>query len=110
MIRQILLFFVLFFGATSAHAVIVFREGWNKPENSDVKSYTEEGATEFLRKDTTLREMIDGPKACVIEVVKGCHQQGEKAHFTINGTKSKNCNKINNNYMGSKNVHIPCSR
>ncbi|KFI21243.1 hypothetical protein [Nitrosococcus oceani] len=90
----------------SAYAGIIFKDGWDLPENSNVRSYTQEGATDFLEKESEgLKKMIDKP-ACMLEVTKGCHQP-DTPHFTANGTKSKSNCKVDP-YAGSKSIHIPC--
>jgi hypothetical protein len=92
--------------AGSAQAAIQFKPGWDSPENSDVQTYTQQEATEFLRnKSDDLRKIIDGPSTCVLEVTKGCHQPGN-AHFTVNGTKSKDQCKVKSIYVGSKSDHV----
>ncbi|MBP0020383.1 MAG: hypothetical protein J7647_22870 [Cyanobacteria bacterium SBLK] len=94
--------------AGSAEAVIQFKTGWDAPENSDVRDYTKEGATQFLRgKSEDLRKIIDGPQACILEVTKGCHQVSQP-HFTVNGAKSTSKCKVDSTYVGSKSDHVPC--
>lgn len=95
--------------AGSAQAAIVFKQGWDSPENSDVRPYTKEQATTFLRSQSDdLKKIIDGPAPCVLEVTKGCHDRRPgKAHFTINGAKSKTSCKVDSIYVGSKSDHEP---
>ncbi|TJZ73282.1 hypothetical protein [Chitiniphilus eburneus] len=91
-----------------AHATIVFKEGWNSAENSDVQQYSKEEATTYLRGHSeSLKAIIDGPAACVLEVTKGCHQAND-SHFTVNGAKSTNKCKVDSVYVGSKSDHVSC--
>lgn len=89
----------------AANAAITFKKGWNDPDNSDVKSYTQAEATTYLRnKSDSLKEMIDKP-ACQLNVSKGCHQKSDP-HFTLDGIGSKaSCKNV---YAGSKSIHISC--
>ena len=97
----------LLLAAGSAQAAIQFKAGWDSPENSDAKKYTQSQATDFLRNQSDdLKKIIDGPAACVLEVTKGCHQP-TKPHFTINGTKTKDSCKVKSIYVGSKSDHEP---
>ncbi len=95
--------------AGSAQAAIEFKDGWDLPENSDVKTFTKEQATEFLTNQSEdLKKIIGGPAACVLEVTKGCHDtRPGKAHFTINGVKSKSSCNVKSIYVGSKSDHEP---
>jgi len=90
-----------------AQAVIEFKPGWDSAENSDVRVYSKEEATEFLsNKSEDLAKIIKGPAACVLEVTKGCHDQRPGlAHFTVNGLKSKDTCKVKSIYVGSKSDH-----
>lgn len=84
---------------------IFFKDGWDDEDNSNVKKYTKETATQFLRSySDEMKLAIDSPK-CTINVTKGCHQPGD-AHFTLNGVGSKPaCASI---YGGSRSIHVPC--
>jgi hypothetical protein len=95
--------------AGPALGAIVFKEGWDSAENSDVRAYTKEQATAHLRSQSEdLKKIIDGPAPCVLEVTKGCHDRRPgKAHFTINGAKSKPACKVKTIYVGSKSDHEP---
>jgi hypothetical protein len=95
-------------GAATAGIVpltIVFKPGWDDPENSDVRAYTIATATQFLRDYTSgMKSAIDKP-SCLINVSKGCHQTNDP-HFTLDGVGSKST--CRSNYAGSKSIHIPC--
>lgn len=100
---------VILLTASSAHAAISFKKGWNDLENSDVRTYTQDEVTEILRAQSEdLRLIIDGPSACMLEVTKGCHdKRAGKSHFTINGAKSTDKCKVKSIYVGSKSDHEP---
>lgn len=89
-----------------AHADIVFKPGWNDPENSNVHVYTQQEATVFLSNySEDLKKGIDS-SSCKINVTKGCHQPTDP-HFTLDGVGSKPSCK--SSYAGSKSVHVgPC--
>jgi hypothetical protein len=90
--------------AGSVQAQIQFKKGWNSPENSDVKKYTEEQAKTFLSNySDELEKMID-KSVCFLQVTKGYHQKNDP-HFTLNGIGSKkSCDSV---YAGSRSFHIP---
>ena len=93
----------------SAQAAIDFKPGWDSDENSNVKKFTKEEAKQHLSSQSDdLKKIINGPAACVLEVTKGCHDtRPGKAHFTVNGLKSKTSCKVKSIYVGSKSDHEP---
>lgn len=100
--------------AGSAQAVIEYKRGWNDAINNNHFNpvtgmpYTQAEATEFLRNGSEgLKLIIDGPKACVLQVVKGCHQTPPNNHFTVNGSRSKDTCKVKSLYVGSRSDHTP---
>lgn len=108
MLRFIIASFVLLVVATPSQAVIQFKDGWNIAGNSNVKKYSEEEATAYLRNASdNLKKIIDGPQACVLQVTKGCHQPGDP-HFTGNGALSTSKCKVDSVYVGSRSIHTVC--
>jgi len=108
MVRILVACFMLLVAAMPAQAVITFQDGWNSDENSNAKEYSKAEATEYLlNKSDDLRAIIDGPKACVLQVTKGCHQPADP-HFTSNGVLSTPKCKVASIYVGSKSIHTRC--
>jgi hypothetical protein len=95
--------------AESVQAQIQFKKGWNSPENSNAKKYTEKQVITFLSGLSNEFEKMIDKSACFLQVTKGCHYNYQKndPHFTLNGIKSqRNCKSI---YAGSKSIHLPCN-
>ena len=91
--------------SAAACANITFKEGWNSPENSNVRAYTKAEATDYLRDKSDELKIMINKGACKLQVTKGCHQPSDP-HFTANGIGSRDsCKSI---YAGSKSFHISC--